>query len=126
MTNTNRAESATTPVPPTTVSAGSTTSPVLTLTDPVYRVEHVALLLGCSIDRAREYTYLPDFPVPFQPGSRLLWLQAEVLAWLTRQPRKASVVPLDAHRALLLTGLGSLVGDPPVTGGWYSMYLVTL
>ena len=64
-----------------------TDSPVnINLSVPIWTIEHVAAALHLSVDAAREYTYLPDFPRPRAGFSKNLWSRTEVLDWFAGLP----------------------------------------
>lgn len=70
---------------------------LIDMTLPVWRVEHIALLLGFET-KDPIYTLIPreGFPAPrrLSPRGRMLWFADEIIAWLRQQPVEARAVSI--------------------------------
>ncbi len=83
------------------MTATTTTTPAtVDLSVPIWTIDHVAAALHLSVDTAREYTYLVDFPAPKAGFSRSLWLCEEVLDWFSRRPNRPASGRHRAHQRL--------------------------
>lgn len=86
--------------------------PPLSLTDPVWRVEHVAACCGVSTETALQYASRLDFPPSRQvavSAGRLLWLRDDVIAWVTALPARTA-----ADRRRTTAAIESGASEPSV------------
>jgi hypothetical protein len=92
------------------------------LNAPIWAIDHLAEVLGMSVDRAREHTYSPGFPAPRAGFSRNLWLRDEVLAWFAGLPAADRSLPTRRKAATKRPATAASpipVADPTVKGRAY-------
>lgn len=94
-------------------------APVVDLAVPIWTIEHVAAALHLSVDRAREYTYLPSFPAPRAGFTRNLWARQGVLDWFQLLPSagrrtvNSGTAARGATRGAAPASVGRPAGRPP-------------